>query len=96
MRGWSAPLEELLLRWHQQDWGGGVGREDRMRGLIPRCLPGVFASVLHALCTPPACFPAPSSILDARVHACAVAQSCPTLCNPMDYSLPGSSAYGIL
>ena len=25
-----------------------------------------------------------------------VAQSCPTLCNPMDYNLPGSSAHGIL
>ena len=25
-----------------------------------------------------------------------VAQSCPTLCNPMDYSLPGSSVHGIL
>ena len=24
-----------------------------------------------------------------------VAQSCPTLCNPMDYSLPGSSIHGI-
>ena len=24
-----------------------------------------------------------------------VAQSCTTLCNPMDYSLPGSSVYGI-
>ena len=24
-----------------------------------------------------------------------VAQSCPTLSNPMDYSLPGSSVYGI-
>ena len=23
-------------------------------------------------------------------------QSCPTLCNPMDYSLPGSSVQGIL
>ena len=22
-------------------------------------------------------------------------QSCPTLCDPMDYSLPGSSAHGI-
>ena len=27
---------------------------------------------------------------------CSVAQSCPTLCNPMDYSLPGSSVHGIL
>ena len=25
-----------------------------------------------------------------------VIQSCPTLCNPMDYSLPGSSVHGIL
>ena len=25
-----------------------------------------------------------------------VAQSCLTLCNPMDYSLPGSSLHGIL
>ena len=24
-----------------------------------------------------------------------VAQSCPTLCDPMDYTLPGSSAHGI-
>ena len=24
------------------------------------------------------------------------AQSCPTLCHPMDYSLPGSSVHGIL
>jgi len=25
-----------------------------------------------------------------------VAQSCPTLCNPMDYSLPGASVHEIL
>ena len=29
------------------------------------------------------------------VHACSVAQWYPTLCNPMDYSLPGSSVHGI-
>ena len=28
--------------------------------------------------------------------ACSVATSCPTLCNPMDYSPSGSSAHGIL
>ena len=27
---------------------------------------------------------------------CSVAQLCPTLCNPMDCSLPGSSVHGIL
>ena len=31
----------------------------------------------------------------ARVHAKSL-QSCPTLCNPMDYSPPGSSVHGIL
>ena len=29
------------------------------------------------------------------VCVCSVAQSCPTLCNPMDCSSPGSSFYGI-
>ena len=26
---------------------------------------------------------------------CSVAQSCPTLCNPMDYRPPGSSVHGV-
>ena len=30
------------------------------------------------------------------VRACSVAQSCPTLCNPLDCSLPGSSVHRIL
>ena len=29
------------------------------------------------------------------LSACSVAQSCPTLCDPMDHSLPGSSVHGI-
>ena len=28
-------------------------------------------------------------------YVCVCAQSCLTLCDPMDYSLPGSSLYGI-
>ena len=46
-------------------------------------------------------------IMDLGVYACVyiymcvcvcvlVAQSCPTLCDPMDSSLPGSSVLGIL
>ena len=31
-----------------------------------------------------------------RPHACVRGQSCPTLCNPMDYKPPGSSVHGIL
>ena len=30
------------------------------------------------------------------VVLCSVTQSCPTLCDPMDYSPPGSSVHGIL
>ena len=30
------------------------------------------------------------------MDACLVTQTCPTLCNPMDCSLPGSSVHGIL
>ena len=35
--------------------------------------------------------PSPSSC----VRACSVTQLCPTVCNPMDYSLPDSSIHGI-
>ena len=30
-----------------------------------------------------------------HIHMCMRAQLCPTLCNPMDYSLPGSSVHGL-
>ena len=30
------------------------------------------------------------------MHACKLLQLCPTLCNPMDCSLPGASFHGIL
>ena len=30
-----------------------------------------------------------------RISASEIAQSCPTLCSPMDCSLPGSSIHGI-
>ena len=35
-------------------------------------------------------------VTNAPVHCCLVAQWCPTLCNPVDCSLPGSSVHGIL
>ena len=37
--------------------------------------------------------PVPHMVSDERM--CSAAQSCPTLCNPEDYSLPGSSVHGI-
>ena len=35
-----------------------------------------------------------SILLELFSAACLVTQSCPALCDPMDYSLPGSSAHG--
>ena len=32
----------------------------------------------------------------AHTHTCSVAQSCPTLCKPMDYSPPAPLSMGIL
>ena len=37
-----------------------------------------------------------SSLLSETVVVVSVTQSCPTLCDPMDCSLPGSSVHGIL
>ena len=39
---------------------------------------------------------APFSFLQSQVCACSAAQSCLTLCDPMDCSPPGSSVHGIL
>ena len=40
--------------------------------------------------------PLDSLVLALPLVLCLVAQLCPTLCNPMDCSLPGSSVHGIL
>ena len=36
----------------------------------------------------------PTQFVPSCFHCCLVAKSCPTLCNPMDCSPPGSSAHG--
>ena len=41
-------------------------------------------------------FPRKKEELDPILFLSEVAQSCPTLCNPMDCSLPGSPNHGIL
>ena len=40
--------------------------------------------------------PTLTSVLDYWKSESEVAQLCPTLCDPMDFSLPGSSLHGIL
>ena len=41
------------------------------------------------------CHPAYLSHMQSSVQLNSTTQSCPTLCDPMDCSLPGSSAHGI-
>ena len=43
----------------------------------------------------PCLYIAPMNPLFHSVRACSVAQSCPTLCDPMNCRLPGSSVHGI-
>ena len=60
--------------------------------LFIKCLSSAHSSVLGQ------CFPLPESnmVLTAAAAAAWSLQSCPTLCEPRDYSPPGSSVYGIL
>ena len=44
-------------------------------------------------CPVQTCIPRTHALLALKESE--VAQSCPTLCDPMDYSLPGSSVHGI-
>ena len=58
-----------------------ISKDSRRKFLAPRNNSGAYYYVLM-LC---------------MLHACMLKsyQLCPTLCNPMDYSLPGSSVHGI-
>ena len=38
----------------------------------------------------------PFNCFFTEVHGCLIAQSCPTLCDPVDYSPPSFPLYGIL
>ena len=38
----------------------------------------------------------PASIFRGNMYVCSIAQSCLTLCDPMDCSSPGSSVHGII
>ena len=59
-------------------------------GVLPVSLLGLFCLLLHWR----ADFSIPHSLFLLLVFV-SVAQSCLTLCSPMDYSLPGSAVHGI-
>ena len=97
-RPWPA---RLLCPWDSLGKNTGVGfrsfsrgsSQSRVQTLVP-CVPCIGKWVLYHWC----CLGSPTCMYTythTRMHAKAL-QSCPTLCNPMDCSSPGSSVHGIL
>ena len=56
---------------------------------------GIYLEKTKSLIWKDMCTPVFIAALFTVAKACEVAQSCPTLCDPMDCSLPGSSVHGI-
>ena len=78
----------------------GVGCHALLQGIFPThdrtqvfCIAGGFFTVWAATRKPPYTYW--SEMKWSEVKCSEVAQSCPTLCDPMDYSLPGSWVHGI-
>ena len=65
------------------------------KGLGVRMLFGYRLNKLVAKRTRSIDFPE-ETMKQSPMFCCLVAKSCPTLCDPMDYSLPGSSVHGSL
>ena len=67
--------------WHINDWESPF---------LSQLLPSPPLTSIHLFCMSVSLL-----LLCKTVCVCSVAQSCPTLCNPMDYSPPSSSVRGI-
>ena len=61
------------------------------------CLPqkGTFKCTLDYAVTPSGKWRNDQILKASKIKSVLVAQPCPTLCDPIDYSLPGSSVHGI-
>ena len=68
--------------WWQPGWEGDLGEKGCMYmcGWVPSLFTWNCCNTVNQLCA----------------GLCLIAQSCPTLCDPMDWSPPGSSIHGIL
>ena len=81
-----------VMRLHP--WPTGQLRADGSATLPSR--PGASVSSAHLTRAHLPVLPGAKGDLGCLHVLCLVAQSCPTLCNPMDCSLPGASVHGIL
>ena len=100
----------LLCPWDSPGKNTGVGCHSFLQGIFPT--QGSNASLPHSkwtLSEPPRkphfllcylnydpCLPDKSPACRILLPACSSLQPCPTLCDPMNCSLPGSSVHGIL
>ena len=85
---WTVACTTLLRPWNFPGKSTGVGCHFLLQGIFPTqgSNPGLphCRQTLYCL-----------SYLCMYESESEVAQSCPTLCDPMDCSLPGSSVHGI-
>ena len=79
---WQEPSAETYAWLHAS----------RQKSLVHWPPPTFSEQVLRAICEAGS----QATVLSVCVHACSVAKSGPTLCDPKDCSPPGSSAHGIL
>ena len=82
---WRVEPTRLLCPWNSPGKSTGVGNHSLLQGIFLN--PGIKSRspVLQA-----------NSLPSAAAAAAKSLQSCPTLCDPIDCSLPGSSIQGIL
>ena len=80
---------KLICLWNSPSKNTGVGRHSLLQGIFP--IWGLNPRLLHCrqilYCLSHQGSPIAIEVL--------FTQSCPTLCDPMDYSPPGSSTHGI-
>ena len=88
------PSKRQILTFQCGTAGAERGPVSEFGGTFKTHKSVTYALLLEKPPPPPVSFPAPP--WSTWTWSCSVAQSCPTLCDPMDYSLPGFSVHGIL
>ena len=89
----KARLKDSCLCYWECCWQvDGKSKGPDFRGFWCSTEVSLWKMILQSLLG--SCLPRSAPLL-VCVHVCSVALSCPTLCDPMDYSPPGSSVHGI-
>ena len=96
MRPYGLQPARLLCSWDSPGKNTGVGSRALFQGIFPTQGSKLrFLRLLHwQVSSLPLVPPGKPNILFAAAAAAKSLQSCPTLCDPMDFSPPGCSVHG--